>query len=154
MSENQFPEPSSDQNKTTTPTEQPYPGTPQNSDYPQQPVQPQYAGQQYPQQQYPGQQYAGQPYTGRPYAGQPYAGAGEQKSKIAAGILGILLGSLGIHNFYLGFTKKALIQLLVSVISLGFLSPFMAIWGIIEGIFILIGRDGFRADANGVPLKD
>ena len=26
------------------------------------------------------------------------------KSKIAAGLLGIFLGSLGVHNFYLGFT--------------------------------------------------
>ena len=30
----------------------------------------------------------------------------QPKSKIAAGILGILLGSLGIHNFYLGYTSK------------------------------------------------
>ena len=26
------------------------------------------------------------------------------KSKVAAGVLGILLGALGIHNFYLGYT--------------------------------------------------
>lgn len=32
---------------------------------------------------------------------------GEQKSKLGAGLLGIFLGSLGIHNFYLGFTKKS-----------------------------------------------
>ena len=43
--------------------------------------------------------------------------AGEQKSKMAAGLLGIFLGSLGIHNFYLGKTNRALIQLLVSIIG-------------------------------------
>lgn len=30
-----------------------------------------------------------------------------QKSKLAAGLLGIFLGGLGIHNFYLGYTGKA-----------------------------------------------
>ena len=33
------------------------------------------------------------------------------KSKIAAGILGILLGCFGVHNFYLGYTGKAVGQL-------------------------------------------
>ena len=40
--------------------------------------------------------------------------AGENaKSKMAAGLLGIFLGGLGIHNFYLGYTKKAVAQLLI-----------------------------------------
>lgn len=33
------------------------------------------------------------------------------KSAIAAGLLGIFLGSLGIHNFYLGDKKKGIIHL-------------------------------------------
>ncbi|MFQ4147544.1 TM2 domain-containing protein [Arthrobacter sp. LAPM80] len=78
----------------------------------------------------------------------------EQKSKLVAGILGILLGGFGIHNFYLGKTKIALIQLLVSVISFGILYFFMAVWGLIEGIMILIGQENYRTDGNGVPLKD
>ena len=32
----------------------------------------------------------------------------QTKSKIAAGILGIFLGSLGIHNFYLGYNNKGI----------------------------------------------
>lgn len=115
---------------------------------------PPYQGQPYPQQQ--GYQQPA-PYQGQPGYGQaPYAvpyGV-EQKSKVAAGILGILLGGLGIHNFYLGYTQKALIQLLVSVLSLGILYVFMAIWGLVEGILILVGNEGFRTDAAGVPLKD
>ena len=91
------------------------------------------------------------------YAQQPYPAyqpGVEQKSKVAAGVLGILLGGFGIHNFYLGFTTKALIQLLVSVLSFGILYIFMEIWGLIEGILILTGSENFRRDARGVPLKD
>lgn len=93
-------------------------------------------------------------YAQQPYAQPGYPGGAEQKSKIAAGLLGIFLGSLGIHNFYLGFTGKALTQLLLSVLSLGLLSPIIAIWGLIEGILILTGSQNFRADAKGVPLRD
>ena len=39
----------------------------------------------------------------------------EQKSKLAGGLLGIFLGSLGVHNFYLGYTTKAVIQLVLTV---------------------------------------
>lgn len=76
----------------------------------------------------------------------------QPKSKIAAGILGILLGSLGIHNFYLGYTGKALGQLLISVLSCFVLSPISAIWGLIEGIMILTGS--INVDAEGNPLVD
>ena len=74
------------------------------------------------------------------------------KSKIAAGLLGIFLGSLGIHNFYLGYTGKAIAQLLISILSCGFLAPISSIWGLIEGILILAGDQ--NTDANGDPLKD
>ncbi|MCQ9165891.1 TM2 domain-containing protein [Arthrobacter sp. STN4] len=115
--------------------------------YQQPPVyqQPQQPYQQPPVYQQPQQQFQ-QPGYGLPQGGQ--------KSKVAAGILGILLGSLGIHNFYLGYTKKALIQLLISVISFGALAWAIAIWGLVEGILILVGNDGFRTDARGIPLKD
>lgn len=74
------------------------------------------------------------------------------KSKIAAGLLGIFLGSLGIHNFYLGYTGKAIAQLLISLLSCGMLSFVSAIWGLIEGILILTGS--ISTDASGAPLKD
>lgn len=107
---------------------------------------------------YPQQQGYGQPgYVQPGYPQQPYPvyqPGIEQKSKLAAGLLGILLGGFGIHNFYLGFTSKALVQLLVSVLSLGFLYVFMAIWGLIEGILILTGSENFRNDSRGIPLKE
>ena len=70
-----------------------------------------------------------------------------QKSRLTAGLLGIFLGGLGIHNFYLGFTGKAIAQIVLS-----FCMGIGSIWGLIEGIMILCGS--INADANGVPLKE
>lgn len=74
------------------------------------------------------------------------------KSKVAAGILGILLGCFGVHNFYLGYTGKGLTQLLLSVLSCGTLSFVSAIWGLVEGIMILCGN--INVDAQGNLLHD
>ena len=75
-----------------------------------------------------------------------------QKSKLVAGLLGILLGSLGIHNFYLGFTGKAVAQLLISVLTCGIGAIVSGIWGLVEGIMILTGS--MNVDAQGMPLGD
>lgn len=66
--------------------------------------------------------------------------AGADK-KIVAGICGILLGSLGIHKFILGYTKEGIIMLLVSVLTCGIAAPIMSIIGIIEGIIYLTKSD-------------
>ena len=68
------------------------------------------------------------------------------KSKLTAGLLGIFLGGLGVHNFYLGYTGKAIAQILLSCVGVG------GIWGLIEGILILCGK--IDKDAKGNPLKD
>ena len=75
-----------------------------------------------------------------------------QKSKLAAGLLGIFLGAFGVHNFYLGFTGKAIAQLLISVLTCGVGAAVSGIWGLIEGILILTGS--MNKDAKGNPLKD
>lgn len=75
-----------------------------------------------------------------------------KKSKIAAGLLGIFLGSLGVHNFYLGYTGKAIAQLLITLLTCGFGAFISSIWGIIEGILILTGS--INVDGNGNPLGD
>lgn len=72
------------------------------------------------------------------------------KSKIAAGLFGILLGTFGIHNFYLGYNGKAVAQLLITVLSCGILSFVSAIWGLVEGILILAGN--INVDAQGNKL--
>lgn len=78
--------------------------------------------------------------------------AGDRKSKLAGGLLGIFLGALGVHNFYLGYTGKAVGQLLLSVLSIGLLSWVSAIWGLIEGVMILAGN--INTDGKGNPLGD
>jgi TM2 domain-containing membrane protein YozV len=70
----------------------------------------------------------------------------QPKSKTTAGILGILLNGLGIHSFYLGNSKKGMIQIVVSVLTCGL----GGIWGLIEGIQILTGS--IDTDAYGIPL--
>ena len=62
-------------------------------------------------------------------------------TKIPAGICGILLGALGVHKFILGYTKEGIIMLLVSVLTMGFAAPVMAIIGLIEGIMYLVKSD-------------
>ena len=75
-----------------------------------------------------------------------------EKSKLAAGLLGIFLGGLGVHNFYLGYTGKAVAQLLITVLSCFILSWVSIIWGLIEGILILAGN--INKDASGNLLGD
>ena len=76
----------------------------------------------------------------------------ERKSKLTGGLFGIFLGCFGAHNFYLGYTAKAVIQLLITVLTLGILAFVSAIWGCIEGILILSGS--INRDAKGVPLGE
>ena len=76
----------------------------------------------------------------------------QAKSKMAAGLLGIFLGAFGVHNFYLGYTGKAVAQLLITILSCGFLAFASSIWGLIEGILILTGS--INVDGYGVELKD
>lgn len=78
--------------------------------------------------------------------------AGEPKSKLAAGLLGIFLGSFGIHNFYLGYTGKGVAQLLITICTCFYGSLITGIWGLVEGIMILTGS--INKDARGVPLRD
>jgi TM2 domain-containing membrane protein YozV len=57
--------------------------------------------------------------------------------KILCGILGILLGGLAVHKFVLGYTKTAIIQLIVSIVTCGLGS----LIGLIEGIIYLTKTD-------------
>lgn len=61
--------------------------------------------------------------------------------RVAAGVCGILLGSLGIHKFILGLTTPGIIMLLVTVLSCGFGAAVMGVIGLIEGIIYLTKPD-------------
>jgi TM2 domain-containing membrane protein YozV len=61
--------------------------------------------------------------------------------RIVAGMLGILLGSLGVHKFYLGFVGSGLIMFLITMLSCGILFFIPAGIGFIEGILYLLKSD-------------
>ena len=86
-------------------------------------------------------EFAADVQTVPPVIPPPGAAAARASHKIAAGIFGILLGSLGIHKFILGYTGAGLIMLLISVLSCFILSPIMHIIGLIEGIIYLCKPD-------------
>ena len=88
------------------------------------------------------------------------APAPDAKSKLVAGLLGIFLGGFGVHNFYLGYTGKAVTQLVLSIVGL-LLScvaigiPIVmgvGIWGLVEAVMILVGK--IDKDGKGNPLAD
>ena len=75
-----------------------------------------------------------------------------QKSKLVMLMLAIFLGWAGGHNFYLGFTSRAVGQLLITILSFGLLAPVSSIWALIEGV-VMFGNQ-HAIDSNGIPLKD
>lgn len=85
------------------------------------------------------------PYTGQPqnnYGGAPYYGqnnygqnnfANSGKSNIAAGLLAIFLGYLGIQYFYIGKVSAGLITILLSIVTCGM----WEVVTLIQGIYML-----------------
>ncbi len=63
--------------------------------------------------------------------------AGRGKDRTTAGILGILLGGLGIHQFYLGSVGTGVIQIVLTFVTCGL----GALLGLVEGIMILVMAD-------------
>jgi len=76
--------------------------------------------------------------TPPPPAGGQIPGA---EKKLVAGLLGILIGALGIHKFYLGYQKEGIIMLLVTVLTCGIGGSVMWIIGLVEGIMYLTKTD-------------
>jgi TM2 domain-containing membrane protein YozV len=64
-----------------------------------------------------------------------------ENKRILAGIMGVLFGAYGVHNFIYGYTTKGIIQILMSTILAIFTCGLSAIaayiWGLVEGILIL-----------------
>ncbi len=106
---------------------------------PQQPQAPQYAQPQYAQPQYAQPQYAqpqyAQPQYAQPQYAQPQPVYTTDKSKVAAGVLGILLGGIGAHKFYLGHVGKGIAYLLFCWTGIP------GIIGLVEGIIYLTSSD-------------
>lgn len=158
------------------PAAQPYNPNPYASQQPAQPFygQPTYGQPDYTQSAQPSyyQQQAQpryeQPSYNQPpiYAQQTYYQATQQqpgygyaqKSKIVAGLLGLFLGTLGVHNFYLGYTGKAVAQLLLTLIGwIILIGPIISgIWALIEAVLILCSSYGsnWHRDGRGQELQD
>ena len=79
----------------------------------------------------------------------------KSRHRVVAGLLALLLGYLGLHNFYLGYPKKGLFKLIITVIlfllGIGALTILIWGWAWIEGINILRGET--RVDSKGRFLK-
>jgi hypothetical protein len=80
----------------------------------------------------------------QPYPSYTY-GDIRPKSRVTFVLLAVFLGSFGVHNFYTGYTKKAAIQLCLSILTCFWATPITWIWAIVEACTI-------TADDDGVPL--
>ncbi len=66
---------------------------------------------------------------------QPYNPAAygrSQKSRTTYIVLGIFLGAFGIHNFYSGYVGRAVGQLCLTVLTVGYLGIISWVWAIVE----------------------
>lgn len=68
------------------------------------------------------------------------------KSRLTYIILALFFGSLGIHNFYAKRSGCGITQLLLTILSFGFLAVISALWSLIE--ILAVDKDG-----NNVPFK-
>ena len=101
-----------------------------------------------------GQQAYGQPAYGQPAYGQPAYGqpvVGAPKQWIVAVLLAFFLGTLGIHNFYLGYTTKGIIQLVLTITVIGIFVS--GPWALIDFIMLIMRSGSYATDAQGQPLQ-
>ena len=71
-----------------------------------------------------------------------------RKSKTMAQIMS-LFGVFGLENFYLGYTKKGIIQLVLSITVVGL--PVSIVWGVVDFCMLSMGK--INRDAYGMLLK-
>jgi TM2 domain-containing membrane protein YozV len=62
-------------------------------------------------------------------------------NKLAAGLLGIMIGAFGAHKFVLGYNTAGIIMLLTTILTCGFGAIVMHPIGLIEGIIYLTKSD-------------
>lgn len=80
-------------------------------------------------------------------------GAVSQKSRIAYVLLAIFLGGWGIHNFYAGYTTRAVIQLVMWFVSFLLLTIFIGVFGFIAlWIWALVEACTVTVDSTGQRL--
>lgn len=93
------------------------------------------------------QQATGQPLGSQPGVGQPLSNPyAPIKSRVTAGVLGILIGGIGVHKFYLGKAGLGLVYILFCWTYVP------AIIGLVEGIIYLTQTDQDFATKQGVRV--
>ena len=75
-----------------------------------------------------------------------HIGTPSEKNRMTFVVLGILLGAFGAHSFYVGSSKKAILQLALTLFTLGFGGFMVWLWAIIDVCTI-------TTDHNGLPLR-
>lgn len=73
--------------------------------------------------------------------------SGGTRQKVVAALLAFFLGTLGIHDFYLGYKGRGIIKIVLTVTVFGAIVS--EIWALVDFITILTGS---KKDANGNPL--
>lgn len=81
--------------------------------------------------------------SSRPSYSRSSSSSAGNKSRLVAGLLAVLTGGLGLHSFYLGYTGRGIIQLLLCFTGIS------TLWGWIDAYKIF--TDGMD-DANGNDL--
>ena len=70
---------------------------------------------------------------------------GQRKSRRTYQLLAFFLGFCGAHNFYAGYTNRAIVQLAICLCSFFFLSSAVWIWAVIEAV-------NTTKDSDGLPF--
>ncbi len=74
---------------------------------------------------------------------------GESKDQMIYVLLAFFLGGFGVHNFYAGYTKKGIAQLLMTLLSP--LTGGLLLIGV--GIWVIVNIFAVNCDARGIPFK-
>ena len=70
------------------------------------------------------------------------------KSRVAYILLCFFLGVLGIHNFYAGYVRRGIAQLLISLATCWLLFPLIGVW-----IWALTETFTVKRDAQRIPMR-
>jgi TM2 domain-containing membrane protein YozV len=69
------------------------------------------------------------------------------KSRTTYILLGLFLGGIGIHNFYAGYTSKAVAQLLITLLTFWLILPLIAV-----GVWVIVEIATVKADSQGITF--
>ena len=69
------------------------------------------------------------------------------KNRLVYVLLAVLLGHIGIHNFFAGYNGRGIAQLLITIFTGIFVFPIFAVW-----VWALVEAVVIKQDAKGIPF--